>query len=227
MKHKFLLLSALSLAMLANIQAQEQTLQMDFSEAPAKIECQRYKRAKKSEDVDFTIKVPDSAGRSFIFQCQLSIPHFRAYSGVAVGVGEAGKKARRARVRLSRGNGNKTLCLFSHGFNYKELAKPAIGFSGRDFQIFMQFDADSNSFGYKVTDKDKKVISEGSNIAFKGMKFSFNQIIISVVDDADEGAAYVNYDAEKQNLSGVSFCTESYQSKFTIDNIMIIYDPEK
>lgn len=217
------LLSAALLAALTVSHAEERILNLDFAEAPEKIEAVRSRpdRRKKIENVDFYFPVPSTNGKSFTFQCLLTPRGMRAFSGVSVGIGNREMTARRFTMQIRLGDRNRTMLTFLS--REKVLAKPAVGFKLEPVTFTIRYHAETNSMDFLATGKSGTEISKAEKIPVRFDSFTVNSILISVIDQPGAGEAYLSYNAEKQCLEGKSFLAAQYNSTFAVDDIRITY----
>ena len=223
MKISKLMLSAAVLSAFSFVNAEERVLNMDFSEAPEKIEEVRTKTGGKQprENVDFYIAIPATDGKDFSFSCLLKPTGMRAYSGFSVGIGARQMTSRQFTAQLRLGDGNRSsLSFMSKG---KALAKPASRFKIEPVTITIQYTAASSSMNFTAVGKSGTVISKAENIPVRFNNFSVNSILVSVIDKPGAGEAFLFYNAKAQQLEGKSYLNASYFSSFVVDDIKITY----
>ncbi|MPM54559.1 hypothetical protein SDC9_101337 [bioreactor metagenome] len=208
--------------------AEEQVLTMDLSTRPEKIEEIRTPVDKKSETVDYLIPIPSTGGQDFQFQCRLKLTYFGNYAAVAVGLAQSDKMARRVRLYFRKGDGNLTLCGFALGNALTPEIKPFQKYTENDFILNIGYSGKQNELNFKVSTPDGKMLYDGTRIPFRGGRFAADRVVVSVVDSVADGAAYLNYDAAGEQLTGQSFNSEKnrYYCNFALDDILITYSKE-
>ncbi|MBO5668628.1 MAG: hypothetical protein J6S43_05835 [Lentisphaeria bacterium] len=223
MKINKVLLSILAVSAFSCTYAEERVLNMDFSEAPEKIEEVRTKAGgkKKNETVDFYIAIPPTEGKDFTFQCLLKPTGMRSYSGFSVGIGARNMTSRQFTAQVRMGDGNRTA--FSFLNKGKAIAKPVGRFKVEPLTITMQYSAASGTMDFSAVGKAGNVISKAEKIPVRYNDFSVNSILISVIDKPGAGEAYLFYNAKAQQLEGKSFFNNSFFSTFVVDDVKITY----
>ena len=222
---KKIIIASLFAASAAGITAAERCVDMDFSIAPEKIDVKRVTtNAKKKNDLaEYFIAIPETAGKDFTFECKLIPLRFKAYAGVAVGIGNDKLTAQQVNVKLRLGDKNRSQLFFGSGRNCNPLIKPLAGVKIEPLLITIKYHAESNSVSVSLANAAGKTVMQKDNVPLKFNGFSANSIIVCLNDQTGAGESYLNYDAAKQYLSGKSYMNSKYWTNFAIDNVKIVY----
>ena len=225
MNKKIVFAGIIALAAAVYAPAVERAVEMDFAIAPEKINVKRTvtNAKRKNERVEYSLNIPETAGKDFTFQCKLIPLRFKAYAGVAVGIGNDKIAARQLKVQLRLGDKNRSRLSFGSGALHAALMKPIAGIKLETLNITIKYHADSNSTSVAVANSKGKTIMAKENIPLKSNGFSANNIIVSVTDQVGAGESYLSYDAAKQYLSGKSYTNAKFFSTFAVDDVKIVY----
>ena len=170
------------IAMLAmpGVQAAERKVEMDFAIAPEKIQLKRIETnaKQKRELAEYSIVIPETAGKDFTFQCKLIPLRFKAYAGAAIGIGNDKMASQQLKVQLRLGDKNRSSLTFGSGSRCTALTKPAAGIKVGPLVITIKYHAESNTSSLLVTgtagktvmQKDKKVAHSVTERATKQFK---------------------------------------------------------
>ena len=215
------------IAMLAmpGVQAAERKVEMDFAIAPEKIQLKRIETnaKQKRELAEYSIVIPETAGKDFTFQCKLIPLRFKAYAGAAIGIGNDKMASQQLKVQLRLGDKNRSSLTFGSGSRCTALTKPAAGIKVGQLVITIKYHAESNTSSLLVTDTAGKTVMQKDNVPLKFNSFSANSIIVTVNDQIGVGESYLTYDVKKQYLSGKSFLSAKHWSTFAVDDVKITY----
>ena len=222
---KKIIIASLFAASAAVIPAAERCVDMDFSIAPAKINVKRVttNAKKKNDSAEYFIAIPDTDGKDFTFQCKLIPLRFKAYAGVAVGIGNDKLAAQQLKVLLRLGDKNRSSLTFGSGSKCAALIKPQGGIKVEPLIITIKYYAENNTAGVLIANTSGKVVMKKDDVPLKFNGFSANSFIVTVNDQTDAGESYLNYDAARQYLSGKSYMNSKYWSTFAIDDVKVTY----
>lgn len=225
MNKKIVFAGIIALAAAVYAPASERTVEMDFAIAPEKINVKRTvtNAKRKNERVEYALNIPATAGKDFTFQCKLIPLRFKAYAGVAVGIGNDKIASQQLKVQLRLGDKNRSQLSYGSGAKHVALLKTITGIKLETLNITIKYHADSNTTSVAVANSKGKTIMAKENIPLKFNGFSANNIIVSVTDQVGAGESYLSYNAAKQYLSGKSYTNAKFFSTFAVDDVKIVY----